>query len=737
MIMGLWPGVDAGPVEPGETRIPLTWVPVGPEGGAVWATYAYPGDTVIAVAWPNIWMSPNGGGSWTEVAHYAFFGGQDMTGTADGSILLAREGGLLIRSTDWCASWDTVMQAAIFGDIILSYDKLSTVYVAPLDTVNGLIRIHRSTNNGANWAWRGDIPAKPQLYTIAAAPSNPSYVYFAYGSDDSTLVSVSTDGGTSWTRVLSYGNTYPRVTAIAVNPLVPQNAFMAMTVNSFPATGVLKVTTDGGTSWATADSGKLYNHLRFYQDTFLLAGSGIPEGLKRFKINPPQDSTWLYNQEAIMFIDHLANANLYVGTCGVGLIRSSNGGTSWDERNTGLYGIWAPTPHNISARGNTAYILDYISGRLYKSTDGGATWVRNALNPVFDVGQGGFGFAGSCVHAATANLVYVGDASLGNFSVFYRTTDGGTSWTPVSLLTAPVTYCMADAAGDTIYGFGISLMSMTTGVFKSIDRGATWNLVRNYPLGYYMLYPPNDVKVSAWGDVFMTDSMGVSVSTNGGGSWSQMSPNLQQAWWMDTTASTVLFSSSDTNLQGVWSWNDASWSWLFYGGDGYDRLLVTPDVAGEDGNRLITCWPGFSLGGEAYVVSRPEPDSSWDYDTIIGYLPASVTLTGNAAILGTLGGPFLRAPFVGTSAAEQPAGPAVFRAFIAGNRLVLQLPATGQVDVRAYDVAGRLQSTIFSGKMESGLNSLDLPALGAGVYLVRVSTGSGDTRVVKWANTGN
>lgn len=735
LIVGFWPRVSVPPVTPQETAVPLSWSPVGPEGGLVQRVYAFGnGDTVVAGAWPNLWMTGNGGASWVQIAPYAFFGGEDGAVTAGRSILIAREGGLIERSTDWGMSWDTVLNVNVLGYKILNQDKLDAVYAAGQDTVSWATVFYRSTNNGANWSYTGSASYHRDLYVLSVAPSNPMVVFCACGDTDSTFIYRSTNGGVNWALVLARTSAYRDVRAIAVHPTNPMLVFAALSVDAFPTSGVLIVSTDMGGTWSTADSGKLYTHLNFYQDTFLFVSSAIPEGIKRFKINPPQDTLWLYNQECVMWTDD-ANNVLWAGTNGVGAIRSLTGGTSWDERNTNLHGVWAPTPHGITSQGNTVYIADYMSGRIYKSTDGGLSWTRNQLNPVFDPSQG-FTFSGLSIHAATENLVYTGINSMATFSSFYRTTDGGTSWTPVSLLTAPLMFSVADRAQDTLYGLGLSLLTMQTGVYKSIDRGGNWSLVRPYPLLFYMLYPLGDVKVSSWGHIFMTDTAGVSRSTNGGGSWAQMSPNLQQAWWIDTTGNAVFFTSSDTNFQGVWSWNNSSWGWHFYGGDGYAPFLLLPDVAAEDGYRLATCWPIMGpLGLASVVVTDTFPYPAWTYDTLPNLLASSVTLTSSSVLLGTLGNGYFRANFQGVAVNENTAGPGKLSSWVSGDRLFLSLPQATHLSVRIYDVSGRMRGEIFNGELPGGLNSLELlGSMPSGVYMLRVD--AGDFRVLKWTKTG-
>ncbi len=733
LVVGLWPRLDLPPVEPAETAVPLSWIPVGPEGGSVLSVHTFGnGDSVLAVAWPNLWISTNQGATWSQVP-YALFGTDDGTLTADRSLLMAKEGGLMLRSTDWGMSWDTVLSVSSIGYKILNQEKLNAVYTACQDTVLWEISFYRSTDNGENWSIAGSVRYEDELYVLAAAPTQSSLVFFACGDDDSTFIYRSTDGGTNWTRVLSRGTAYPDVRAIAVHPTNPMLVFAALSLDAFPPSGVLIVSTDMGNTWSTADSGKLYTHLNFYQDTLLLASSAIPEGIKRFKINPPQDTTWLYNQECVMWTDD-AGGILWGATNGVGVIRSLTNGVSWEERNTNLYGVWAPTPHQITACGNTAYIIDYMSGRVYKSTNGGSTWARNQLNPVFDP-SGGF-MIGLSIHAATENLVYAGIASLGTFSSFYRTTDGGVSWIPVSILTAPLMFSLADRAQDTLYGLGFNLITTESGVFKSIDRGGSWNLVRPYPIILYGLYAFGDVKVSSWGHIFMTDTAGVSRSTNGGASWAQMSPNLQMAWWMDTTGNAVFFSSSDTNFQGVWSWNNSTWQWHFYGGDSYSPLFLLPDVAAEASYRLVTCWTIVGpMGTAAVVASDTFPYQTWGYDTLPGLLPSSVTLTSSSVILGTVGNGFYRADFQGMPINENLTGPGMMSAWVSGDKLFLNLPQATSVSIRIYDVSGRMREEMFNGGLPGGLNSLELPkSMPSGVYMVKVD--AGDTRVLKWTRTG-
>ncbi|MGB9590881.1 MAG: WD40/YVTN/BNR-like repeat-containing protein, partial [Candidatus Hydrothermia bacterium] len=165
-LMGLWPRVDLPPVAPHGTAVPLNWTPVGPEGGSVLSVYTFGnGDTVLAVAWPNLWMSTNQGANWTQIISHALFGGEDGTLTDDRSILIAREGGLIIRTTDWGMSWDTVLSDISLEYKILNQEKLSAVYCAGKDTAPPMrIAFYRSTDNGMNWEHTGSTSYWDEMY---------------------------------------------------------------------------------------------------------------------------------------------------------------------------------------------------------------------------------------------------------------------------------------------------------------------------------------------------------------------------------------------------------------------------------------------------------------------------------------------------------------------------------------------------------------------------------------------
>src|SRR6476660_6766857 len=125
---------------------------------------------------------------------------------------------------------------------------------------------------------------------------------------------------------------------------------------------------------------------------------------------------------------------------------------------------------------------------------------------------------------------YMGVASGGLF----RTTDGGATWVPITDGKVPVgsTGCVAVADSDpnVIYlGTGSddvrSNVSTGRGMYKSIDGGQTWKFIGLYnagQIGAVRIHPtnPDIVWVSAVGNVFKAnDERGVFKTTDGGQTW--------------------------------------------------------------------------------------------------------------------------------------------------------------------------------------------------------------------------
>jgi photosystem II stability/assembly factor-like uncharacterized protein len=128
---------------------------------------------------------------------------------------------------------------------------------------------------------------------------------------------------------------------------------------------------------------------------------------------------------------------------------------------------------------------------------------------------------------------YMGVASGGLF----KTTDGGASWLPITDGQVPLgstgSVAVAESDPDVVYlGTGSddirSNVSTGRGVYKSTDGGATWHFAGLYAVGQIgavRIHPtnPNVAWVAAIGDAFKpTAERGVYKTTDGGKTWRQV-----------------------------------------------------------------------------------------------------------------------------------------------------------------------------------------------------------------------
>jgi len=208
-----------------------------------------------------------------------------------------------------------------------------------------------------------------------------------------------------------------------------------------------------------------------------------------------------------------------------GVYRTRDGGISWEKvffisDITGSVDLeFCPgNPREIYAsmwlaeRKPWTIISGGREGGVYKSTDGGDTWTHltNGL-PQEIIGKSDL-----AVSPADPNRVYVlMEAPVGEGGV-YRSDDRGTSFrlisTQASLLDRPFYYCNIDADptnADILY-------VNSTGFFKSVDGGETWQR-RSTPHGdnHDMWINPNDP------DIYVqSNDGGANVTRDGGSTWS-------------------------------------------------------------------------------------------------------------------------------------------------------------------------------------------------------------------------
>ena len=256
---------------------------------------------------------------------------------------------------------------------------------------------------------------------------------------------------------------------------------------------------------------------------------------------------------------------IYIGTAAGGVWRSRNGGTNWtplfdrqlalgigepggvaiDPNNTDI--IYAGTSQRVMlGTGNTGIFgLPDSSQGLFQSADGGNSWIQ--LGSLFPAGNTGnaINFVGQEINVVIVDPADSNTLYLASSSGVFRSTDRGQNWTAGANGFGDARSLVLDTsspAGSRILYAGISFR----GAFQSTDGGQNWTQILSgstpvvsaaigaSPKGFGKVIiatppptsPPNPggvqvLYVTLQGTGGANDPVGVFLSTNQGGTWTQ------------------------------------------------------------------------------------------------------------------------------------------------------------------------------------------------------------------------
>jgi photosystem II stability/assembly factor-like uncharacterized protein len=305
-------------------------------------------------------------------------------------------------------------------DVRMRPDNPDALFVT--DTFSG---VNMSTDGGQTWSAsntgitartgiNNDPDAIP-VFCLTIDPHNPDIVWI--GTQGTRNVFKSVDGGQTWVEK-SNGIVEPvnsTFRGFTVDPRTSDIVYAAgegpplgMGKMSTIAAGMLYRTTDGGENWQLLWRG---------------------DANARYVAIDPQNPDVIYVSTGIMDREAV-NSNAATNTAGgVGILKSVNGGQTWTalNRSNGLQNLYVsslfmhPVDPNTLLAGTGNF--GYPDGEgVYLTTDGGAHWVEvaspgNDSDPVTSVK----------FSATDPSIAYAGTQR-----VFWRSTDGGQTWTVMS-----------------------------------------------------------------------------------------------------------------------------------------------------------------------------------------------------------------------------------------------------------------------------------------------------------------
>ncbi len=334
------------------------------------------------------------------------------------------------------------------------------------------------------------------------------------------------------------------------------------------ASGMYK-STDGGTSWAAANTGlpntKAVSSAHLFGDLLTMDPNDSSVLYANFngqiyKTSDGGDGWSLSHtgiplcggQNAIVGIavdptdsDHLLAGHTVAGCTG-GIYESTDAGANWTHvETTGPINNDAWPLAFDSADPNNVYASPVHLGFMY-SRDAGRTWVR--VTPTFANAEGGM----VAVHPTVTSRIFFGD-----ITGIYYSTNGGVNWLQGAVDTGNV-WDFAFSASNPLIGYAAS----DDGVYKTTDGGFNWSLP-----GLTSLLSPRTIEVDPTDptSVYMGSSgSGMYHSSDGGVSFTAINEGIP----ISITISTTAIAPSDTDMYyasvsglGFYRSDDRGYTW--------------------------------------------------------------------------------------------------------------------------------------------------------------------------------
>ena len=555
------------------TQWEYTGGPYAQNISSVLASEAFPGRIYAGLATGDLYASSNGGHTWSRASNLRS-GARIVHMLEDpdtaGKLYAATLAGAYV-SPDGGKQWRELPiagEVSSIGCLVLAVDPWNPAVLYAGTEGRG---IFKSANGGDSWspvlAGMDSMMSFSNVYDIAIDVQRPDNLYAAL----STVGLVkSTDAGETWTRLTDeYSSTGARITRVLVHGSMQAHLLFGT------STGNIFKSTDGGSTW-----------------------SPVRQGLEVDRIHS--------------LTAHPANAEYVVAGTGMGIVQSTDFGTTWQSLSSSLPRL----PVSVVASPLRPEFKLYASGEgigLQVSADSGRTWSS------VDENLGGARVrairsdrSGRSVYAVSGRTILRYDQS-------------AMKWLPAS----------TGLEGDAVYDLTVDTDSSSVllaatpfGVFKTTDSGTSW---RQTSRKLSMI--PQFLQIHPWipTRVYASGEQGIFVSTDKGGSWAQAKPirnpySLRELTFTPTNAGAIHGASND----GVLHTEDGGFTWVAarFGLTRLDIVAVTLDADDSETSYAWTAdgscfrstnngleWsnytPPWKVGGSVHIVSdRYAPSST-------------------------------------------------------------------------------------------------------------------------------
>lgn len=521
----------------------------------------------------------------------------ENTGFAAGSLIINTVQGVISKTTDGGANWTNYQYNDTSGSVNgMYFINANTGFICG----GTRVRVHKTTDGGITWTDISNGLSSTNTYNaVYAIDENNIFLAFT-----TRRLYYTSNGGSSWSLITLPGTTGGS-TMTDVYFKNASTGFACGTPNYFA------YTVNGGANWTqnnpsvpstagqkdiTYDAGKLYmlSNTRAYIYRSLNDGVTWDSIFFYDSTNVFQPVSPSYNSVSIN------GSNMAVVGANGHVTVSTNGGTNWTNKNYSVnsgsnsyYSITMKSPSDIwlSSTGGV--------GSLLHTTNSGANWtaIPSAHNvAIFQLDFPTTDTAYSCA----GNIA-------GSIGQVAKSVNGGFNW---SLLTNPAinhTYLTLDFLNGSTGYVGGGGSGLPSNIYKTTDGGATWITQSTGSSGSVLNIKMFDVNTG----YALTSSL--KKTTNGGTNWNSIS--LPAGTWinMNLLDPDVIFINGATAPSNgnpvIYKSTNGGGSWTNVSGDLPDSMTVNRTQWLDLNDGIAGCSGGLvaktSNGGVNWSVSNP------------------------------------------------------------------------------------------------------------------------------------
>jgi hypothetical protein len=583
------------------TQGDLNWTSNGPYGGGLYNIVIDPVDAsrmYVSAGRSGLWRSQNGGTSWDFSLITPFPRRVQIAYPTPGQPPIMYLGnalgvGAVVRSLDYGQTWESKGLTTTTGEInaFVRPGQPNWVY-ASVDQDDPFGGLYKSTDQGEHWAIVSGTSGL-RVNAVAFDPDHPN-LNIVIGTA-SGQVYTTTDDGVTWSNPITLAN---RIGQLYFAPTLynGKRSLFAM-----PCTYELSCdndedvsyqSTDGGQTWITLTVAPTPNNnngrvseLTFHDSIPGLMWAAVGDGY----YSEDGGATWqpvggglhkAGGSFAVVPGGATRQTTTLFAVFGDGLYKSTDGGDSWQETDTGIGAVLARAIAISPFNADEAYIAagtkgllhtfdggrnwqslpapigrfdapiapdPFIDGRVYfgygtrventptvrVSSDHGFTFTEHTLTlPPKYAGQSA-GVAAIAPDPQTPNRLLAGVCrGDSGFGLIYASTDGGVTWIQQTILTD--TKCISQLIFDPNNPNVVYAGTYGSGLLRSTDGGATWSLLEHQASTNYLAVEidPKDSNsiYIATGNTHNGVPSGVFATHDGGDTWLKMTGAGGTVW---------------------------------------------------------------------------------------------------------------------------------------------------------------------------------------------------------------